>query len=128
MAIDYFLIICAAILSVPLWVVACELVISLFHKKTLISGVEEPSMGTSRVRYKILIPAHNESQMLEGTLTVSLDEGVLLENIIVVADNCTDLTASIAKKTGVKVWERHKDSLQSIHLIVRCMKIHNVSI
>ena len=53
-----------------------------------------------------MIPAHDEEAVLEGTLDrllAALPDGA---GILVVADNCTDGTASIARNAGVRVTER----------------------
>ncbi|MCI5180684.1 MAG: glycosyltransferase [Candidatus Electrothrix sp. AW3_4] len=54
----------------------------------------------------VLIPAHNEEQGLPSVLQ-SLCIQVAKENILVVADNCTDGTVEVCKKFGVRVVERN---------------------
>jgi len=59
-------------------------------------------------RFVILIPAHNESSVIERTLD-SLEKINYRADkyiAIVVADNCTDNTAEIAMKKGVLCYER----------------------
>ena len=54
----------------------------------------------------VLVPAHNEQSELGATLTSlkrSCDENV---RIVVIADNCTDRTADIARSAGVECIER----------------------
>jgi cellulose synthase/poly-beta-1,6-N-acetylglucosamine synthase-like glycosyltransferase len=61
------------------------------------------------LRVVILVPAHNESTGLLRTLD-SLRREVepdLQARIVVVADNCSDDTAAVARATGVQVLERH---------------------
>lgn len=53
----------------------------------------------------IIVPAHNEEACLANTL-VSL-KACKEATVVVVADNCTDRTASIATSLGVRVLERH---------------------
>lgn len=54
----------------------------------------------------VLIPAHNESAVILRTLT-SISDGVGPKaRILVVADNCNDDTAQIARDYGVEVIER----------------------
>ncbi|CAA0336779.1 Family 2 glycosyl transferase [Alteromonas alvinellae] len=57
----------------------------------------------------ILIPAHNETEVIEATLKHLI--GIIGKNdeIFVVADNCTDDTAKKARNTGVNVFERFDD-------------------
>lgn len=59
-----------------------------------------------RPKIAILVPAHNEEKVIEKTLanvTLQLCEA---DRLIVVADNCTDATASIAHRLGATVLER----------------------
>ena len=54
----------------------------------------------------VLIPAHNEALSIGKTLTTLLPQLTPQDSIVVVADNCTDETAAIARKFGVTVLER----------------------
>ncbi len=59
-------------------------------------------------RFAIVIPAHNEEQVLAKSL-YSMSGLVYPKNmydLIVIADNCTDRTARIARDIGAKVLER----------------------
>lgn len=66
------------------------------------------SGGASEIRFLILVPAHNEAEQLRPTLRSlrSLDYPRNLFCVGVIADNCTDETASIAQEEGCEVWER----------------------
>jgi len=59
-------------------------------------------------RYAVLIAARNEeaviSQLIESIRNQSYPSHLI--NIFVVADNCTDNTAEVARKAGAVVWER----------------------
>ncbi|HEU5382666.1 MAG TPA: glycosyltransferase family 2 protein [Ktedonobacteraceae bacterium] len=76
-------------------------------------GAAQASDGNStppqRIRFAVLIPAHNEEGIL-GTLLASLtalDYPKKHYSVYVVADNCTDRTAEIARSTGwAHVYER----------------------
>ena len=62
-------------------------------------------------KYAILIPARNESSVI-GNLIDSIhyqDYPKELLTIFVVADNCTDNTAEIARSYGAICYERHND-------------------
>ena len=48
-----------------------------------------------KMKYYIIIPAHNEAQFIGLTLQSLLDQTILPEKIVVVDDNSTDNTASI---------------------------------
>jgi cellulose synthase/poly-beta-1,6-N-acetylglucosamine synthase-like glycosyltransferase len=62
-------------------------------------------------KYLILVPAHNEQNVIEQCLKAltTMHYPKELFDIYVIADNCSkdDQTINIAKKMGVKVIERH---------------------
>jgi len=69
-----------------------------------------PLAPSPRHRFLVLIPAHNEEQLIGSTLK-SLRELDYPEDLVavhVVADNCTDDTAAIVRAFGVEVHE-HDD-------------------
>ncbi|HYL42426.1 MAG TPA: glycosyltransferase family 2 protein [Ktedonobacteraceae bacterium] len=70
----------------------------------------------SKVNFAILIPAHNEEVLLPGLID-SLAALVYPKDkytVYVVADNCTDKTARLARETGwVQVFERFDDANRS---------------
>ena len=61
-----------------------------------------------KIKFAVLIAAHNEEIVIAGIIN-SLKQvnypGNMIE-IFIVADNCTDNTANIARNLGVKVFER----------------------
>lgn len=57
------------------------------------------------VSFTVLIPAYNEEASLPATLTSLLSQSHRPERVIVVADNCTDSTAAIARSFGLEVYE-----------------------
>ena len=68
-----------------------------------------PAAGApSRRRFAIVIPAHNEEKVIGRTLmsTAQLVYPRELLDVVVVADNCTDATADIARAHGALVYER----------------------
>ncbi|MEM7127653.1 MAG: glycosyltransferase family 2 protein [Chloroflexota bacterium] len=68
----------------------------------------KPPTKSPQNRFAILIPAHNEEKLLPGLLAnlAQLDYPKELYDIFVVADNCMDNTASLARATGSIVYER----------------------
>ena len=82
-----------------------ELAISLC---SLIKFKEKPLLKNKKHKFMAIIPAHNE-EMVVGNLIESLknqDYDDDLYDIYVVADNCTDNTAKVAKEAGAIVYER----------------------
>ena len=57
------------------------------------------------VTITVLIPAHDEEGLLPSTLASLMAQSHRPERIIVVADNCTDSTVSVARAAGVEVVE-----------------------
>jgi len=69
-----------------------------------------PAMAdAAALRVVILVPAHDESTGLVRTLHSLRREaaGDACTRIVVVADNCSDDTAAVARAEGVEVLERH---------------------
>ncbi|MGW8482389.1 glycosyltransferase [Microbacterium sp. NPDC055903] len=57
------------------------------------------------VTVTVLIPAHNEEASLPHTLRSLLEQSTPPNRILVVADNCTDNTAAVAREFGAAVFE-----------------------
>ncbi|MEA5002203.1 MAG: glycosyltransferase family 2 protein [Christensenella sp.] len=76
--------------------------VALFHKKPM------PMTAKQNHRYAVVIAARNESTVI-GNLIDSIKKQKYPQNLIdifVVADNCTDNTADVARKAGATVYER----------------------
>lgn len=75
---------------------------------SLVKLKDKPILENKQNRFMAIIPAHNEESVI-GNLIESLkkqDYPKELYDIYVIADNCTDKTAQIAKKLGAIVYER----------------------
>jgi cellulose synthase/poly-beta-1,6-N-acetylglucosamine synthase-like glycosyltransferase len=93
----------SALIGIPAVVVFCEVVAALVSRRREVSDAP-------RVPAAILIPAHDEEAVLGETLasvTAQMGEG---DRVLVVADNCSDRTADIAREHGVEVIERTHDT------------------
>ena len=66
-----------------------------------------PPADSKRPSIAILIPAHNESSGVLATLNDIRQQLESGDRALLVADNCTDDTAAIAKLAGVEVTERN---------------------
>lgn len=66
---------------------------------------DEP-VHAHRPRLAVLIPAHNEAGGIAATLADVCAQTGAADRVIVVADNCTDETAAIARAAGAVVLER----------------------
>lgn len=82
---------------------------------TLLSGLRPaPPPRTPRLKFDIIIPAHNEEGGIARTVTnlSRLDWPEPLRRILVVADNCSDATAERAREAGATVLVRHNKELR----------------
>ena len=62
-------------------------------------------------KFGIIIPAHNEAQLLPNTLARlgEVDYPKDLYEVIVIADNCDDDTAALARRAWATCWERRDE-------------------
>lgn len=101
-------------LAVPvfyLYLISLSALLTEYRQRHVHTRQMEASAAT-HVRYALLVPAHNEEVILAtlldnlATLTYPKD----LYTVYVVADNCTDTTASLARTfSGTRVYERFDD-------------------
>ncbi len=108
------------ILSVLIFAVAAILLLPTVSD--LFSLLRSPFGTRSRIdrvpktepRFLILIPAHNEEVLLRGCLTSihQLDYPRERVRVAVIADNCSDCTASIAEAAGAECMVREEPSLR----------------
>jgi cellulose synthase/poly-beta-1,6-N-acetylglucosamine synthase-like glycosyltransferase len=75
----------------------------------------KPSTHEPCSRIAVVIPAHNEAAGIAETVRscVAADYPQSLFRVIVVADNCTDHTAAIAREAGATVFERFDQTKKS---------------
>jgi len=77
----------------------------------LFPGRRHPKASTTPAPSGVLlIPAHNEQAGLALILERLLQTDLGGVRPVVLADNCTDQTAQIARDAGVEVWERENDA------------------
>jgi cellulose synthase/poly-beta-1,6-N-acetylglucosamine synthase-like glycosyltransferase len=70
---------------------------------------EPRARGGDEVRFLVLIPAHNEAAVIGRCLEAIFADTRSRDLVLVVADRCTDATASIARRFGASVLERGSD-------------------
>ena len=66
----------------------------------------KPSGETPSVSFIVLVPAHNEELVIQATLDALVSDMRARDQLLVVADRCTDATAAIARAAGALVLER----------------------
>jgi cellulose synthase/poly-beta-1,6-N-acetylglucosamine synthase-like glycosyltransferase len=76
--------------------------------------VSPPSPPSPRLRFDLVVPAHNESSGIGATVEslVKVDYPEGLRRVVVIADNCSDDTAERARAAGATVWERQNKELR----------------
>jgi cellulose synthase/poly-beta-1,6-N-acetylglucosamine synthase-like glycosyltransferase len=104
--IDTLLVAAAVLIGLPGLAAALHLgllaLASLFYR--------EPRPGPRRrVRFLVLVPAHNEEAVIGGCLEAIMANRRPDDRVLVVADRCTDATAEIARSLGADVLERGPD-------------------
>lgn len=76
---------------------------------SLLSWARSAAHGTGRpVRTVVVVPAHDEEAAIAETVRslLAVDYPPELREVVVVADNCTDRTASVAAEAGARVLVR----------------------
>jgi len=81
---------------------------SLLTAATLLKERNAFGSAPQRPRFAIIVPAHNEEHTISDTLTSlkRLDYPPECFGVFVVADNCRDATAKVARRHRCTVWER----------------------
>lgn len=69
-------------------------------------GRASPVLSGRRPRVAVLVPAHNESAVIAATLEALRPQLQSSDRLLVVADNCSDDTAALARAAGAEVLER----------------------
>ena len=95
-----------ALVLAPLALLTFCFAVELFAGLKSLHQETTPDTSASAV---IVVPAHNEAAILEGRLAALVTAASGRARILLVADNCTDLTAEIARRLGVSVVERFDD-------------------
>ena len=82
---------------------------------TLLSPALPPVLRSSRrLRFDVIVPAHDEAAVIEAAVASlrKLDWPAESFRILVVADNCSDATAALARAAGADVIERFDTTLR----------------
>ncbi|MEZ0267143.1 MAG: WecB/TagA/CpsF family glycosyltransferase [Phycisphaerae bacterium] len=90
-----------ALLLVPVAVFCAECLAALLPRR------KKPDAAAPRPRLAILIPAHNEELVLRTTLDSLIPQVRDGDRLVVIADNCSDSTAALARAASVEVIERY---------------------
>ena len=77
---------------------------------SFLPGRENKFDSVKLPRLAVLIPAHNEEAIVSGILEDVKSQVKENDRVIVIADNCEDSTAAVAKSHGAEVFERFDDT------------------
>jgi cellulose synthase/poly-beta-1,6-N-acetylglucosamine synthase-like glycosyltransferase len=91
---------CTLALAAPMGLFCLEVLLSLWPRR----GEERTASGA--VRTAVVIPAHDEQAVLGQTLATLSPTLGRHDRILVVADNCSDNTAQLARDCGAQAIER----------------------
>lgn len=90
----------AFLLLIPSGVLFTECLAALLPVRKEISRI------SVRPKVAVLVPAHDEAAGIQSVLEQLLKQITPPDRLIVIADNCTDNTAAVARSTGATVIER----------------------
>lgn len=103
--VQFFFMALLCLLSIPVFIFALQIFISLLpYRAKKVSQARRPAIA-------ILIPAHNEQSGIAATLESLRSQLMPSDRMIVIADNCEDNTAAIARSHGAIAIER-TDTIQ----------------
>jgi cellulose synthase/poly-beta-1,6-N-acetylglucosamine synthase-like glycosyltransferase len=97
--LEVLFLILLVLLAIPVTVLTLQVLFSLLPYKQRMARVKPASLA-------VLIPAHNEQQGLPATLRSVQAQLKDTDRIVVIADNCTDHTAAVAREHGAIAIER----------------------
>ncbi len=113
MLVQIPLLIVAIALSIPCTVLLIECLSAFaasssksLTRSSLAVKEQKDEQTKDKISIAVLMPAHNESAVIAQTLTALMPQIGQQDRLIVVADNCTDDTAQLARQAGAMVLER----------------------
>jgi cellulose synthase/poly-beta-1,6-N-acetylglucosamine synthase-like glycosyltransferase len=98
--ITFLLALLATLSAIPGYILLAQVISSLRV------GTEADERSGLAPRFAVLIPAHDEESGILATLAAAAQQLSAADRILVVADNCTDDTAAVARAFGATVAER----------------------
>ena len=116
MFVQILLLIVAVALLIPcavLWLESLSAVLGAVPGELLCAIAAQPTraaLSGEDFSIAVLMPAHNEAAVIVETLAFLMPQLSPQDRLIVVADNCTDETAQLAKNAGATVLERKDDN------------------
>jgi cellulose synthase/poly-beta-1,6-N-acetylglucosamine synthase-like glycosyltransferase len=90
----------ALVVLIPASVLFAEILVAVTSRG------QRPVQRGNRTTLAVIVPAHNEQSTIANTLRSILPQLIAGDRLIVVADNCSDETVSVATAAGAEVIER----------------------
>lgn len=90
------------LLGVPVLVLLVQVLAAIYGTSAALFHLR-----AQRPRIGIIVPAHNEAATIGRTLDCLKEQMAPNDRLLVVADNCSDDTARVARMAGCEVRERH---------------------
>jgi cellulose synthase/poly-beta-1,6-N-acetylglucosamine synthase-like glycosyltransferase len=97
--VDWILFAAVVLAAIPLLVLSLECLASLLPPR-------RPQFSEGRPPCVVLVPAHDEESGIPATIANVQSQLADGDRLVVIADNCTDTTATVARKAGAEVLER----------------------
>ena len=101
-------------MTLPLWILALPIVLLCLQLLAALPARQPPPTQPAQARpdyhrpaLTVLVPAHNEAAGIATTLRSIRSQLSATDRLLVIADNCDDHTAAIARANGATVIERH---------------------
>ena len=93
---------------------ACGACLYLAVATLLSARAPDPARSSRGVRFDVIVPAHNEAAGIQRTVASlqKLNWPAQCFRVRVIADNCTDSTAELARAAGAQVLERSDSDLR----------------
>ena len=97
--LNFIIVLAAIILILPVMVFLLQVLAAIFLKKPSAMRLQ----ADNRPIIAVLMPAHNESLVIAQTIQSIMPQLESQDQLLVVADNCSDDTAAIARNLGATV-------------------------
>lgn len=91
----------AVVTLAPITVLFVEVILAIMGSRRA-----DPDGSGDRPSVAVLVPAHNEASVIAATLRSIVPQLTRSDRVLVVADNCSDETAAVARREGAEVVER----------------------
>ena len=103
-----------ALAALPTLVLVIEVLAALPRGRRPAAAVD-PAL-----RVAVLVPAHDEERGIAATLATIAPQLRPGDRLVVVADNCSDATAEVARRAGADVFERSDEGRRGKSFAVAC--------